>query len=215
MRERFVDLLADHNLPFAVALALMAMIALLQAFGLGGFDLDADADVDADFDGGDANGAGGLLSVLGIGRVPLMVWLACFLLVFALAGYGVQALITSLLGAPLDKWAAAAVVAVLSLPVTSALVRPLARILPGDRTTAVSTDTLLGRRAVITIGKASAGSPARGRVIDRFGHPHHVMIEPHDAAAVIGEGEQVLLVRRDRETFYATLLNDPRLSPPA
>src|SRR5690606_22206700 len=103
-----MSLLAYYNLPFAAALVLMVLIALLQAFGLGhvfgDVDVDADVDVDGDIELGVFDG---LLSFLGVGRVPFMVWLASFLLLFAASGVGIQALANSLLGAPLDRWLAA------------------------------------------------------------------------------------------------------------
>src|SRR5690606_11610585 len=121
-----MSLLADHNLPFAVALALMVLLALLQAFGLGHLFGDHDLDGNADVDGGLADG---LLLFLGIGRVPFMVWLASFLLLFAALGVGIQSVSEGLLGAPLDRWLAAVLAAGAALPVTGALVRALARIL--------------------------------------------------------------------------------------
>lgn len=213
-----MSLLADYNLPFAAALVLMALIALVQAVGLGGFELDAEADVGADLDaqtggsGSDAGVSGGIASLLGLGRVPLMIWLASFLLLFAASGLAIQALAESLTGAPLGPWLAAAFAAAASLPLTSGLVRPLARILPRDTTTAVGLDSLVGRRATITIGRAAARSPARAQVADHHGHLHHVMVEPHDGAAIIGEGEKVLLVRREQGIFYAIPIEDARLA---
>ena len=204
-----MSLLAEHNLPFAAALVLMALLAVVQVMGVAGFDADADTELDAE-------GAGaleGLASLAGLGRVPFMIWLASLLLLFALLGLGIQALADNLLGAPLNRWVAAALAAVAALPATALLVRPLARILPRDETTAVGLDTLVGRRATITIGKALAGSPARAMVQDRFGHPHHVMVEPHDRAGEIREGETVLLVRREQETFYGVPLQDRQLGP--
>jgi hypothetical protein len=204
-----MSLLADHNLPFAVALALMVLLALLQAFGLGElFGGDADADTDAD--GGIADG---LLAFFGIGRVPFMIWLASFLLLFAGIGVGVQGLAEGLLGAPLDRWLAGVLAAVGALPVTGALVRPLARILPGDETTAVGLDSLVGRRARITTGRAAAGHPARARVHDHHGRMHLVMVEPHEAGSEMLEGDEILLVRRESETFFAVALQERRLAP--
>ena len=203
-----MSLLADHNLPFAVALALMVLLALLQAFGLG--HILGDHDVDADGDGGLADG---LLAFLGIGHVPFMIWLASFLFAFAALGAGGQALADGLLGAPLDRWVAAAIAAVAALPVTGVLVRPIAAILPGDETSAVELDSLVGRRARIVTGRAAAGYPARAQVHDQFGHPHYVMVEPHEAGSEILEGDEILLVRRESETFYGVPLQERRLAP--
>jgi len=203
-----MSLLADHNMPFAAALVLMALLALLQAFGLG--QAFGDADLDADTGGGPMDG---LLSFLGLGRVPFMVWLASFLLLFAALGAGGQALAESLLGAPLDRWVAAVLAAVAALPVTGVLVRPIAAILPRDETSAVGLDSLVGRRARIVTGRAAAGHPARARVHDRHGRPHYVMVEPHEPGSEMLEGDDLLLVRRESETFFGVALQERRLAP--
>jgi hypothetical protein len=202
-----MSLLADYNMPFAAALVLMVLLALLQAVGLG--HAFGDHDLDADHDGL----ADGLLSFLGIGRVPFMVWLASFLLVFAALGVGIQALADGLLGAPFDRWVAAAIAAVAALPVTGLLARPIGAILPGDETTAVGLDSLVGRRAKIVTGHAAAGNPARARVHDHHGRPHYVMVEPHEAGSEMLEDDELLLVRREGETFYGVALQERRLAP--
>ena len=205
-----MSLLAAYNMPFAAALVLMVLLALLQLIGLG--HVFADHDIDIDTDGHDGL-ADGLLSFLGIGRVPFMIWLASFLFAFAALGAGGQALADGLLGAPLDRWVAAAIAAVAALPVTGVLVRPIAAILPGDETSAVELDSLVGRRARIVTGRAAAGYPARAQVHDQFGHPHYVMVEPHEAGSEILEGDEILLVRRESETFYGVPLQERRLAP--
>lgn len=212
--DRGMTIFEPHNLPFAVALAVMLALAAIQLVGLG--DVFGGADVDADIDGDAAISSGpidGIFTLLGIGRVPLTIWLALFLLLFAGIGVGGQALADSLLGAPLDRWLAAVMAGIAALPVTGVLARPLGAILPRDETTAVSLDALLGRRARITDGTARSGSPARAQVRDHYGHPHHVMVEPHDTASEMHAGDEVLLVRREGGSFYATALAERRLSP--
>ena len=209
-----MSLLADYNMPFAAALVLMVLLALLQLVGLG--HAFGDHDLHADhFDGHDGHDgpSNGLLSLIGIGRVPFMIWLASFLFVFAAVGAGGQALADSLLGAPLDRWVAAAIAAVAGLPVTGLLVRPLAAILPGDESSAVGLDSLVGRRAKIVTGRAAAGYPARAQVHDQFGQAHYVMVEPHEADSEMLEGDELLLVRRENETFYGMPLQERRLAP--
>ena len=125
----------------------------------------------------------------------------------------VQELATSLTGSPLDSWLAAVIAGVAALPVTGVFARPLGRILPKDHTTAVSTESLIGRRATITDGVARTGSPARARVKDVHGQTHYVMVEPHEASSEIHAGDEVLLVRREGGQFYATALAERRLSP--
>jgi hypothetical protein len=205
-----MSLLAAYNMPFAAALVLMVLLGVVQALGLGSLFGDADLDADTDAGGGFADG---LVSFLGIGRVPFMIWLTTFLFLFAAVGVGIQALADGLLGAPLDRWLAAAIAAVAAVPVNGLVVRPIAAILPGDETTAVGLDSLVGRRARIVTGRAAAGYPARAQVHDHHGQPHHVMVEPHEAGSEMLEGDEVLLVRRENETFYGVPLQERRLAP--
>jgi hypothetical protein len=210
-----MSLLADYNMPFAAALVLMVLLALVQVLGLGHVFGDHDLhpgghDLHADGHDGPADG---LLGLIGIGRVPFMIWLVCFLFVFAGVGAGGQALADGLLGAPLDRWVAAAIAAVAGLPVTGVLVRPLAAILPRDESSAVGLDSLVGRRARIVTGRAAAGYPARAQVHDQFGQAHYVMVEPHEVGSEILEGDELLLVRRENETFFGMPLQERRLAP--
>ena len=39
------------------------------------------------------------------------------------------------------------------------------------------------------------------------------MVEPHEAGSEIHEGDEVLLVRRENETFYGVPLQERRLAP--
>ena len=213
-----MTLLEPHNLPFAIAMGLMVLLALVQVLGLGDWGVGADLDVDPDI-GADADASlqpgmvEGLLTLLGVGRVPLTIWLALFLLMFAGIGLSVQELAESLTGAPLYSWLAAVIAGAAAVPVTGVLARPLGAVLPKDHTTAVSTASLIGRRATITDGVARAGSPARARVRDVHGQAHYVMVEPHEKSSELHSGDEVLLVRREKDQFYATAVAERRLSP--
>ena len=205
-----MTLLEAYNAPFAVALLLMVALLVIQMLGV----LDIDLDIDTDGDGAISAGpVDGLLTLLGLGRVPLTVWLVVFLFFFAALGLGIQELATSFTGGPLDAWLAGVLAGAAALPVTSVIARPLGRILPQDETSAVGIDTLVGRRANITEGIARAGSPARARVKDVHGQSHYVMVEPHEGTSEFHAGDEILLVRREENTFYGTALAERRLSP--
>ena len=182
---------APANLPFSVALLVMLMIGAVEALGLGASAVHLD--VHADVDGG-----GDLLGWLGIGRVPLLMLLVVFLALFGLAGLAIQQF-----AGPLSLWMAVPAAAAAALPRTGLGARGLARIMPGDETTAVSLDDLVGRRGTITIGTARRGSPAQARVSDVHGQVHYVMVEPYDDDHSIGQGESVRLDRRDGNIFIA------------
>lgn len=181
--------LAPENLPFAAALVLMVLIGLVEAVGLGAGAAHLDVDADAD-----------LLGWLGFGKVPFLALLVVFLALFGLIGLGVQQLADALLGAPLSPWLGSAAAFVLSLPLLGTAASGLARILPQDETTAVGLDSLVGKRATITVGAARIGSPAQGRVRDAHGQPHYVMVEP-SGDDVVPAGATLLLVRREGDIF--------------
>ncbi|MEX0342537.1 MAG: YqiJ family protein [Erythrobacter sp.] len=209
-----MTLFEPHNMPFAGALAVMLILALLQVIGIGDFDVDADIDVEADLGDPTATGIGGAItSLLGLGRVPLFVWLIAFLLSFATIGMSIQALAADLTGSPLYVWLAAVIAGGASIPVTAMLARPIGAIMPKDETSAVGLDSLVGKRGTVTTGRAAKGSPARTKVYDLHGQAHHVMVEPHEDASEMLEGDEVLLVRREGQTFFAVPLAERKLSP--
>jgi len=190
----FDFLLAAPNFPFAVALLLMFMIGAVEAVGLGAgaVHLDVGADVDGDFD---------FLGWLGFGQVPLLILLVIFLALFGIMGIAGQQLAAALLGSPLSPWVAAPIAAVAALPLLGMTARGAARIMPRDETTAVDRDSLVGKRATVTVGTARMGSPARATVRDHFGLVHHVMVEPTLENTDVTEGQSLLLVRREGDIF--------------
>ena len=193
---------APHNLPFSVALLIMLMIGAVEALGLGASAIHLDMDADVHAEGGD------LLGWLGVGRVPFLMLLVVFLALFGLTGLAIQQF-----AGPLSPWLAGPAAAVASLPLTSIAARGLARIMPQDETTAVSLDSLIGKRGTITIGTARRGFPAQARVKDVHGQPHYVMVEPHDEAHPLAEGDTILLARRDGNIFIG-LGEADGISPP-
>ncbi|PKP95324.1 MAG: hypothetical protein CVT75_02280 [Alphaproteobacteria bacterium HGW-Alphaproteobacteria-14] len=205
-----MSLLEPHNLPFLIAFGALAVIAVVQLTGVseavegaGEFDLP---------DGLDAGGFGeALTTLLGLGRVPLLIWLAMLLFVFGTVGVIGQAVLASALGAPLSAGWAALVAGGVAFPLNSIAVRPLAATMPKDETTAIGLDDLVRRDAEIQIGTARAGSPARAKVIDLHGQAHFVMVEPHDQTLALNAGDTVLLVRREGQTFYGVHYDSPLL----
>jgi hypothetical protein len=203
-----MSLFAAHNLPFALALAALALIALVQVTGIADI-LDGDADTGGGIELGSFGDA--LTALLGLGRVPLLIWLASLLLAFGSIGLIGQMWIADWLGAPLSAGWASLLAGGAALPLNSLAMRPLAAVMPKDETTAITLDELVRRDAEIQIGTARAGSPARAKVIDRHGQAHHVMVEPHDASSELQAGDTVLLVRREGETFFAIQYESPLL----
>ncbi|QDH33391.1 OB-fold-containig protein [Porphyrobacter sp. YT40] len=205
-----MSLLEPHNLPFLIALCVLGVIALLQVTGVSEAIEGA-----TEFDSPDGLEMGGLgdalTALLGLGRVPLLIWLAALLFTFAAVGVIGQTLLTSILGTPLSAGWATLAAGAAALPLNSLAMRPLAAVMPKDETTAIGLDELLRRDGTIQIGTARAGSPARAKVIDIHGQAHFVMVEPHDQAQELRAGDTVLLVRREGQTFYGVHYESPHL----
>lgn len=209
-----MSLLEPHNLPFLIAFGALALIAVLQLTGLSEV-IEGAGEFDVGDNGADGLEMGGLgealTTLLGLGRVPLLIWLAALLFVFATIGVIGQSVLTSMLGAPLSAGWAALLAGGAALPLNSIAMRPLAAILPRDETTAIELDDLVRRDAEIQIGTARAGSPARAKVIDVHGQAHFVMVEPHDQTLAFNAGDTVLLVRREGQIFYGVQYESPLL----
>lgn len=205
-----MSLLEPHNLPFMMAFGALAVIALLQVTGVSEVIEGA-----TEFDSPDGLEMGGLgealTTLLGLGRVPLLIWLAALLFVFATVGVIGQGVLANMLGTPLSAGWAALAAGGAALPLNSLAMRPLAAIMPKDETTAIGLDELVRRDAEIQIGTARAGSPARAKVIDVHGQAHFVMVEPHDQTLELNAGDTVLLVRREGQTFYGLHYESPLL----
>lgn len=172
----------------------------LDAVDAGGLETDAPEAAAAAGDGSSAGGssagdpsAGGLAGWLGFGQVPFILWLSGLLTAFGLAGYLLQVVSVSTLGAPLGWPLAAAVVLVPSLAIGGRFARLLGRLLPKTESSAINRRSLGGRRGIVVQGTARRGRPAQARVRDGFGNWHYVRIEPVDDDVAIPARTEVLV----------------------
>lgn len=217
-----IEFFAPSTAPFAAALLLMAVIAAAEAVGffVGAAPSSAldhafpDLAHDAGLESGHADGdAQGLLSWLGVGRVPLLVWFVVFLTAFGLSGFGVQTLARAVAGAPLPLAVATFSALAAALPASGLLARGVARIMPRTETDAVSAESFVGRVAVVVRGEARSGLAAEARVKDGHGRTHHIRIEPEVGGPPIEAGAEALILRRDGAVYRAVRNHDPALSP--
>jgi hypothetical protein len=219
------SLFAPEMLPFAVALGLVVLLAVVEAASLllGG---SLSAGLDSAHDGLHADvghadighAAAGhlhvephvepgafakLLDWLCVGRVPALILLIIFLCGFGFSGLAIQGGITALAGHALHPVLASVGAAAAALPITRLGGTLFARIMPRDQTEAVSRDSFVGRVAVVTAGTARRGLPAEAKLRDAFGQTHYLRVEPDDEQATLVAGTEVLIVRRDGAVFHA------------
>jgi hypothetical protein len=193
------QLLSPAYMPFAISFVVMLGIGLIEAIGLGLGHLDLD--LGPDVEGNHATGVT-LLDWLGLGDIPLLIWLTSLLACFTVIGIAVQQIATTTLGASLPPALAAGGALLGGLTLNTFVANGLARMVPGLETTVISSDELVRRRGTILEGAARRGQPARAKVVDQHGQAHYVMVEPHEDQDVIAQGETALLVRREGSLFF-------------
>lgn len=207
--------------PFSIALTIMGLIVALEVVGLlfgAAFSelVDAalpDFDADFDLDGGDAIGK--LLAWLYVGKVPALILFAVFLAAFGLAGLAIQNAAFIAFGAPAPAFIAAPIAFLASLPVTRVIAAAVSRILPREESDAVSSDSFIGRIALVIRGEAKRGAPAEAKVADGKGLTHYILVEPEDAHSSFREGAEVLLTARSGAVFRAIINTNLSLSQSA
>lgn len=203
---------ATENLPFSVALAVMLAVGLLEVVGMllgAGLSVVIDGllpDFDLDVDLPDVQSPGIISQVLSwfyVGKVPFMVVFIVLLTCFGIAGLILQSMTQSILGMLMPALLATPFAFTLALPLTRVSVGGIARIMPRDETEAVSSDSFLGRVAVITTGTARKGFAAQARLNDEHGQTHYVMVEPYSSTEEFATGSEVLLIEKDGPRFIA------------
>ena len=135
------------------------------------FDTDFDADLASEVDGGidlspgmDVDPEPGLaptsiLSWIGLGKVPFLIWLVSFLTIFGLSGLVIQSLVSGVFGNPLPAGIASAVALVPALGTTRWISNIVAQIMPKTESTAMRHRFLGGHHGVISQGTAKRGKP--------------------------------------------------------
>jgi hypothetical protein len=239
----FETFFSDATAPFAVALSLMVMIAIIELVGalmgmapsdmidsmLPEIDTDLDLEMDADLGGvgspldtdavsaPDAPGAGPLSSVLGwlcVGRVPILVLLIAFLTAFGLTGIVVQGAFSTVFNFTLPAALACLPALMVAIPATRWSGLRLSKIMPKEQTEAVSQRRFIGRIATIVRGEAKQDLPAEAKLTDRYGQTHYLLVEPDEADAVFPAGEAVLIVKQVGGRYRVIANPNPHLTDP-
>lgn len=159
-----------------------------------GIDLDTDQSLFVQF-----------LDWLYLGRIPVLIWLIIFLTVYALFGFAMQALYFSFTQQYLAIWIAAPASLFLCMPLVRIVAATIAKILPKDETTAIHSDELIGRTALIILGEARPNYPAQAKVLDQFGQTHYILVEP-ELNITFSQGQKVILTQKTVNGFQAIQL---------
>ncbi|WP_421783380.1 YqiJ family protein [Kiloniella litopenaei] len=212
---------ADENLPFVVSLIILLIIGALEGaallIGLG-FSAVLDSmvpDLDVDIDGPDLganNTLGSLLTWLRVGKVPLLILLILFFLFFGLSGLAIQGGVDGVMGLLLPGYLASIPAFILALYLVRLVGAVFEKLMPSDETSAVSSDSFVGRVATIVLGVSETGKPAQAKVKDRHGLEHYLLVEPDNTNDIFETGSSVLLVRKVEGKFFGIAASSELLS---
>lgn len=195
------------------------------------FELDADADFEVD---AELSAAGGPLDVDGpdvpdmpsvgplsqflswlcVGKVPVLILLAAFLLGFGLTGLVVQETSQGMLGRYVWPALVAVPAFMVALPTTRYLGLTISKLMPKEETDAVSRKAFIGAVATIIRGEAEVGKPAEAKLRDVHGTTHYILVEPDQTGLKFAQGDEVLLVKKSGSIFHVIANANPVLSNP-
>ena len=164
-------------------------------------DLDLELGPDTPVDAG-VSAPAGLAGWLGLGRMPMVIWVGAVLLGFGLSGMGLQVALSSIFGLTAPAWVAAIPAGGFAFWFARVFGAGFARLLPQTETEVLSERNLGRRRGIVTQGTAATGRPAEVRVIDGYGNAHYLRAEPLKEGETIAQGTEVLVIRDRRKGSY-------------
>lgn len=217
--------LTPQAYPFSIALCVVLGLFLLEIISLilGGsimaigsdapdvdldldadFDIDIDADADLDIEADVDAGAApaGLLGWLGIGEVPVLIWLVSFLTIFGLTGLVILNTGAALTGLTIPLAISVPLATAVAIYCARFIARVVATIMPKTESTAMRARFLGGHHGTITQGTAKRGSPAEAKIKDRHGNIHYLRVEPLEDDVEIPQGRDVHVIRKRDGMFF-------------
>ena len=134
-----------------------------------------------------------------------LVWLIIFLTIYALTGFIIQSIFHHFTADFFSAWIIAPACLFISMPVVRYSTMVIAKILPQDETTAIYSEELIGRTAVIILEETKIYSPAEDKVKDQFGQMLYVLVEP-EQNEIFHQGQSVVLTQKTKIGFQAITL---------
>ncbi|WOT05747.1 OB-fold-containig protein [Shewanella youngdeokensis] len=198
-------LLSQDNLPYAIALCIVAILGIVESLSLvigASFLglLDDWTPNDNDPELADSSGIAGWLC---IDRLPLFIWFVLALICFAVAGFSVNYLS--------QLWFNELLSQSVSMPVSLVIMGvgchfigyQLANYMPKNRSSIVFVEDLNGCVGTLTAGNAVQGQPSEAIVNDDEMQRHCVLVEPDQAGVEFSNGTQVVLLKRKGSIWSA------------
>lgn len=147
-----------------------------------------------------------VMTLLGLGRGPILIWMTCMAAGLSILGFAVQFFWQGATGAMLSASLALALVVLPGIWLGRVFSDWVARLVPSFESHAISAKTFHGRRGTVVIGTARRGEPAQVRWQDLYGTVHSLMAEPLRDQDSLTAGTLVLIVKtRDRQPRLVAL----------
>jgi len=192
-------LTTDNNFWFSLALAIMIGLLLLELLtmmlgaSLSGLIDNILPDINSDLEVSGTGISSKLLGWFYIDKVPALIALIIFLLIFGLLGLMTQTITNKFLNLLIESWIITPLVLLISIPISAGINRVFSVLVPTEETTAVTTDSFIGKVAIITQGIAKFGLPAEAKLKDEHGQTHYVRVEPENKLDEFTKGTSVIL----------------------
>jgi hypothetical protein len=207
----FLEFATAPNIwPFSISLLLFFIITGLEIIlGVIGFgsDFGLDTDLDLDVEMPESSWLTRAFDWLGLGKVPYLVTLSGFLLLFGIGGLFVQYYRLNQAGAPWPWWVVGAGTLLVCIPIMRVINHLVGKVWPKEvESSALSQDALIGRPAEITMGDIDTNQAGQIKVRDAHGTTHYVLavsdleaehFSPGDPLLVVGRRGSQYVVRRN------------------
>ena len=119
-------------------------------------------------------------------NVPLSIWSALWLAIFATVGMTIQITATHYTGHTINMFLVSLVAGILAFVGSRYISLGLGKSVFVDLSSAVEVTSLVGSKASITIGKATKDRPAECKILDEHGKPHYLRCVPKNDGDVFG-----------------------------
>lgn len=192
--------LAKNNQIFSIALSIVFIVGTLEmVFSLVGASISSlfegilpDIDI-PDTDTDNFSSFADIFSWLNKGRVPLIMIFLIFLTFFGLSGLIIQAIAFYLKSSYLFTPVAVIIAFIVTLPLTRLSSVFLAKIMPRDETTVVSTNSFIGETCEIVLGTATYEKFVEAKIKDQFNETHYIMVKAANEGESFHKGDKVFI----------------------
>lgn len=198
--------LLSENSPYFYSICLLLGFFLLEivalVIGLDVFSFIDDLIPDFDFDiDTDIPFHISMVHWFNFGKVPFLILLIIFLTVFGVIGYTVQYFAIKYTGNTFPTTIVVIFDVVISFLGVRYIGGILKNVIPTEETSAVSTESFIGKIATITIGTAKKDYPAQAKLKDEHGRTHYIMAVPINESDEFVQGTKLIVIEKSTNCF--------------